>query len=68
MKTQLTVGDSVVDVFGARGIVVKIIPGTSLENHGTVYVWQEDRTTYGADNCEHYPEFGWHTVLRVVPK
>ena len=59
-------GSLVVDRFGDRGIVVKIVKGTSHEEHGTIYVWQMDRMEYGADNCEHYPEFCWQDTLTVV--
>jgi len=64
---SLKLGDRVVDLFGWKGIVVKIKLHTTdnkteivdvLESdnklNGTIYVWQEDRTEYGADNCEHY--------------
>ena len=51
---------------GYKGVVVKIIEGTNDENHGTVFVWQMDRMEYGADNCEHYPYFGWETSLKVI--
>ena len=60
----LKVGDSVIDIDKNRGIVVKIEPGTDIENHGTIYVWQLDRT-YGSDNCEHYVHFGWQENLRI---
>jgi hypothetical protein len=63
---KLQVGQHVVDNFGDEGIVVKITPGSSREEHGTVYVWQLNRTEYGADNCEHYPEFEWWNVLKIL--
>jgi signal peptidase I len=59
-------GDIIVDNDGYKGVVVKIIPGISDEKHGTIYVWQMDRTEYGADNCEHYVEFGWKNNLRII--
>jgi hypothetical protein len=59
-------GCLVVDVDNNRGVVVKIEPGTDDEDHGTVYVWQLDRMDYGADNCEHYPEFGWQRCLTIL--
>lgn len=49
-------GDLVVDWFGYRGVVVQfeMWPGEpSIENHSTIFVWQLDRTEYGADN-KHY--------------
>jgi len=62
----LKVGDEVIDAEKNRGIVVKIIPGVSAEEHGTIYVWQSERMEYGSDNCEHYVEFGWKPWLRVI--
>jgi hypothetical protein len=50
-------GDVVVDLWGAKGVVVKIVEGHDIEDHGTIYVWQMDRTEYGALNCEHYPHY-----------
>ena len=67
MKTKtIKRGDCVIDIYGDRGIVVKIVHGHSVEEHGTIAVWQMDRTEYGADNCEHYPYFGWEKVLRIL--
>ena len=48
------------------GVVVKIVKGTDQENHGTIFAWQMDETEYGADNCEHYTEFGWQNHLEIV--
>jgi hypothetical protein len=64
----ILVGDSVVDFQGNRGVVVKIDiwDNPSIENHGTIFVWQCDRTEYGADNCEHYPHFGWEKLLFIT--
>jgi len=59
-------GDVVIDVDGHRGVVTRILPGTDIENHGTIYVWQMDRTEYGADNCEHYCEINWREFLRLL--
>ena len=68
-KTKtITVGDSVTDCDGHKGVVVKIIPGIDNENHGTIFVWQQDRLEYGADNCEHYVHYGWEKSLRIVTK
>lgn len=49
-----------------EGIVVKIRPGTDNENHGTIYVWQLNRTEYGADNCEHYSAVNWQNSLKII--
>ena len=62
----LKVGDCVVDMFSNKGVVVKIMPGVDIEDHGAIYVWQSERKEYGADNCEHYVEFGWKEHLRVI--
>lgn len=63
---KIKIGDRVIDKYGDRGIVVKIRHGHSIEEHGTIYVWQMDRTEYGADNCEHYSYFEWEKVLRIL--
>lgn len=63
---DLKIGDHVVDIFGDEGIVVKIIPGINDEDHGTIFVWQMNKLEYGADNCEHYPQFEWFKTLKVV--
>ncbi len=63
---QLRRGCLVVDSYGDRGVVVKIEKGFNNEDHGTVYVWQTDRMDYGADNCEHYPEFEWWKCLTIL--
>lgn len=65
---RLKRGWIVVDTHGNKGVVVKVEPGRDVEDHGTVYVWQIDRTDYGADNCEHYCEFGWEKSLKVLEK
>jgi len=62
----LKIGDQVVDVDGHKGVVVKIVPGISDEDHGVIFVWQADRYEYGSDNCEHYVEFGWQPWIRVI--
>jgi len=59
-------GDRVIEKNGHKGIVVKIIKGTNDEDHGTIYIWQEDRDKYGADNCEHYAEINWKSYLRII--
>lgn len=48
------------------GVVVKIVPGHDIEDHGTIFVWQSERDDYGADNCEHYVHFGWKSSLRII--
>ena len=63
---SLKLGDRVVDVDGQLGVVVKIESGEDADSHGTIFVWQEYRTEYGSDNCEHYVEFGWQSFLRVI--
>jgi hypothetical protein len=65
---EISVGDEIVDVEGHKGIVVKVIPGVSIEDHGTVYVWQSERVEYGADNCEHYIHYNWKPFLRILTK
>jgi hypothetical protein len=64
---ELARGMQVKDAWGNRGIVVKIeIPDEpSVENHGTVFVWQSERTGYGDDNCEHYTYTSWKEFLRI---
>ena len=62
----LRVGDSVIDMYKNAGVVVKISPGVDIEDHGTIYVWQSEQVGYGDDNCEHYVEFGWQKLLRIV--
>ena len=65
--STLRIGDAVVDPWGHTGIVVRIElpdgPGDD-DDHGTVYVWQDARTGYGLDNCEHHPFTNWKRLLR----
>ena len=66
---EVILGMRLVDDEGNHGVVVKIIPHNPenpIEEHGTVYVWQEDRMGYGGDNCEHYCHNNWHEFLRIV--
>lgn len=35
------------------GVIVRVVEPEG-EHHGTIFVWQEHRLDYGADNCEHY--------------
>ena len=65
---ELVRGMEVKDAWGNLGIVVKIeIPDEpSIENHGTVFVWQSERTEYGSDNCEHYCYTNWKEFLRII--
>lgn len=65
LNRSLAVGDSVIDIDKNRGIVVKIVPGTSDIDHGAIYVWQSERFEYGADNCEHYSQVAWKSTLRI---
>lgn len=65
-ERTLRIGDEVIDMYKNKGIVVKIIPGASNEDHGSIYVWQSEKLEYGSDNCEHYVEFGWKPWLRVI--
>jgi DNA-directed RNA polymerase subunit F len=65
-SNTLKVGDEVVDIDKNKGIVVKIVKGISLDEHGVVYVWQSERYEYGSDNCEHYCEFTWKDTLRII--
>ncbi len=67
----LKVGDHVIEHSLSpltEGVVVKIVKGFDNDNHGTVFVWQMNRFEYGADNCEHYVEFGWERSLRILEK
>lgn len=67
----LKVGDAVVDPYGHTGIVVQIEPVEPPTDadpegyHGSVSVWQDARTGYGLDNCEHYPTTLWKRLLRI---
>ena len=63
---ELLVGDKVIDIDKNLGIVVKIIIGTDIDDHGTIYVWQLERVEYGSDNCEHYAEINWRENLRIL--
>ena len=49
---ELALGLEVVDAEGHRGVVVKIVQDQE-DDHGCVYVWQQDKVGYGSDNCEH---------------
>jgi hypothetical protein len=67
----IAIGNKVKDVDLNKGIVVKIImPDYSdqidIEDHGTIYVWQSERTKYGDDNCEHYTYSNWDEWLRIL--
>lgn len=65
---ELKLGQRVIDGYGLKGVVVKVIKPLEEddESHGTIYVWQEDKTGYGADNCEHYTHTSWHAFLRLI--
>lgn len=60
------IGDQVIDEWGCKGVVVKILRGDEFGHGGTIYVWQSERTGYGIDNCEHYGMDNWRSVLRIV--
>lgn len=68
MQQELKRGDEVIDIWGSKGIVVKIVKpeNPTVEDHGMIFVWQSERTDYGADNCEHYVYHDWEKVLRIV--
>lgn len=64
----LSVGNIVTDMWGSKGVVVKIVMPencSSFEDHGTVFVWQSEKVEYGSDNCEHYPFHSWKELLRI---
>ena len=63
---DLVRGCRVVDYWGATGIVVRILSGSTNEQHGTIYVWQDTRMSHGADNCEHYAHVNWRENLRML--
>ncbi|WNA16123.1 hypothetical protein XaC1_485 [Xanthomonas phage XaC1] len=62
----LRIGDRVINDKGNCGVVVKICKPESTDDHGTIYVWQEDLTDYGSDNCEHYCYTNWQSFLRLI--
>ena len=56
-------------VDGWIGVVVKMYdhnPENPIEEHGCVYIWQEEQMEYGGDNCEHYAHSNWQEFLRVI--
>ena len=59
-------GMVVVDVDRHKGVVVKMFTGHDECDHGMVAVWQSERVNYGDDNCEHYPHYGWESLLRIT--
>lgn len=65
-------GSLVEDCFGAKGIVVRLGPPTAAELeedpswHGWIDVWQLDKESYGADNCESYCYTNWKECLKVI--
>jgi hypothetical protein len=56
------------DIGGHKGIVVKIVKpeNPTVEDHGTIYVWQSEKFEYGSDNCEHYVFHNWEKFLTVI--
>lgn len=65
-EKTIKLGDRVIDKWGWRGVVVDVVYGHSVEEHGSIKVWQSDRTEFGADNCQHYCYFEWEKVLRIL--
>lgn len=67
-QKELKRGDEVIDRFGDKGIVVKIEKPEepTIEDHGTIYVWQSEQVNYGGDNCQHYSFLGWEKMLRIL--
>jgi len=65
-------GSFVEDCFGAKGIVVRLSPPTAAELeedpswHGWIDVWQLDKESYGAYNCENYSYTNWKECLKVI--
>ena len=61
-------GDLVIDRDRHKGVVVGVeIPDNpTVEDHGTVTVWQSERFNYGDDNCEHYTWLNWKRTLRIL--
>ena len=61
-------GDVVVDRDRNKGVVVQIyVPeNPTVEDHGSISVWQSERFEYGADNCEHYAWTNWKSNLRIL--
>ena len=65
-------GSLVEDCFGAKGIVVRLGPPTAAELeedpnwHGWIDVWQLDKESSGADNCESYCYTNWKECLKVI--
>lgn len=62
---NIKVGTRVVDADGNCGVIVKVEPAAG-DFHGAVYVWQEARTTYGDDNCEHYDPASINDFLKEL--
>jgi hypothetical protein len=62
---SIELGDIVVDFFGSKGVIVKVVKSTN-DFHGTIYAWQMDKLGYGADNCEHYSYDGWQDNLMIL--
>lgn len=63
----LKVGMEVIDCYGDKGIVVKIVKDEdTVDSDGCVYIWQSERTDYGSDNCMHYALNIWKRELRIL--
>lgn len=68
MTKTIKPGMSVIDSWGHTGVIVYIVPGHTNEDHGVIAVWQSKRTSYGEDNCEHYPFHNWTNILTITNK
>ena len=67
----LKVGDRVIDIWGNFGIVRKIERGTSIEEHGFIDVFLENKILPPEnyiDNCESYSEINWRDFMRLKEK
>jgi len=62
----LKVGMEVIDRYGDKGIIVKIIKYEDTESDGCVYIWLSERTDYGSDNCMHYALKMCKRELRIL--
>ena len=66
-EKELKLGMEVIDRYGDKGVIVKIIEGDgSMEDHGVIYIWQSEKTDFGADNCQHYAFNMWKRELRIL--
>jgi hypothetical protein len=65
---EIKCGDIVVDRDRNKGVVAKIdVPeNPSVEDHGTITVWQLGKFEPEADNFVHYAWFNWKSNLRIL--